>query len=340
MPTTNGFQTGEVLTAANTNGYLTKGNRNYIINPDFYINQRAFSSSTSSPIYGFDRWRHEANTGTVGWSAQTFSAGEIAGQDGSNYIQIAMSGQSATGGYTLLEQFIESVRTLAGQTVTLSFWAKCDTAGKKIAIEVVQHFGTGGSPSASTETYGGQVTISDTWQRVSLSFAVPSISGKTIGTTTDGYLALYFWLAAGSNYASRTGSLGVQANTFQIWGVQLEAGGVATPFQIPNRADELAKCQRYYQILNTVLMAANYLSFVGNTYWGFTYVTEMRAVPSVVYSQASVGDGNVTMYSSGGGTVKTPNQVGPGKSALWSSVSGSYLAVNVDLGVRLSAELV
>jgi hypothetical protein len=41
---------------------------------------------------------------------------------------------------------IEDVRTFAGQQVTISFWAKAD-ATKNIAVELVQGFGSGGSPS-------------------------------------------------------------------------------------------------------------------------------------------------------------------------------------------------
>jgi hypothetical protein len=75
---------------------------------------------------------------------------------------------------------------------------------------------------------------------------VPSISGKTVGTASSLFLNL--WLSAGSSSATRSGTVGLQSATFDIWGVQVEAGSVATAFQTATGTiqGELAACQRYY----------------------------------------------------------------------------------------------
>ena len=52
-------------------------------------------------------------------------------------------------------QPIESVRNNAGGNVTFSFYAKADAA-KNVAIEFVQNFGVGGSPSAEVTGIGAQ----------------------------------------------------------------------------------------------------------------------------------------------------------------------------------------
>ena len=117
-----------------------------------------------------------------------------------------------------------------------------------MSIELAQNFGTGGSPSSAVNTYAGQVTLSTSWARYSVTIAVPSISGKTLGTAGDDHLRLNLMCSAGTTFNARSGSLGVQNNTFQFWGIQLEASNVATAFQTATGtlAGELAACQRYY----------------------------------------------------------------------------------------------
>ena len=100
------------------------GFRNVIINGDFGINQRGFTSNSGN-IYGFDRWLTLVNTGTVTHSSQSFSLGNaIPGQEPKNYARLVTSGQSASNAYAFFVQKIESVRTLAGKTATISFWAR------------------------------------------------------------------------------------------------------------------------------------------------------------------------------------------------------------------------
>jgi hypothetical protein len=226
--------------------------KNKIINGDFLINQRGFTSTTGS-IYTVDRWVSINDGVGATYSVQQFTAGTapVSGYEAKQYMRIVTTGQTSTSTYTLFEQNIESVRTFAGQTATISFWAKAATGTPKIAIEIQQNFGSGGS--AGVNTYVSQSTISTSWARYTTTVAVPSISGKTVGTASD-YLALNFWVSAGSDLASRTGTLGIQSNTFDIWGVQMENGSTATAFQTATGTiqGELAACQRYFQLTEFV----------------------------------------------------------------------------------------
>jgi hypothetical protein len=250
---------GDTLVAdsAASTGLRWQGNyaagKNYLINGDFRVNQRSFTSvsGTQNTSYGFDRWLNSSfGGGTATYTAQTFTLGSapVSGYEGRNYIDIATTGQTATNVTTRLDQRIESVRTLANQTATISFWAKAASGTPKAAIELDQQFGTGGSPSTRVTTYAGQVTLSTSWARYSVTVSVPSISGKTIGTDGNDFLALNLWVSAGTDFNARTGSLGIQTNTFSLWGVQVEAGSVATAFQTATGTlqGELAACQRYY----------------------------------------------------------------------------------------------
>lgn len=225
--------------------------KNAIINGDFYVNQRGFTSTTTSGTYGLDRFKYFYTGGTSTYSVQQFTPGAapVAGYEAVQYARLVTTGQSAAGDYTFLTQVSENPRLFAGQTVTMSFWAKAASGTPKVAFEFTQYFGTGGSPSATVNTYGGQVTLSTSWARYSLTFNVPSVSGKTFGTTANtAFTQLVWWVSAGSTFDSRTGTIGIQSNTFDVWGIQLETGNVATPFTTATGTvqGELAACQRYY----------------------------------------------------------------------------------------------
>ena len=87
----------------------------------------------------------------------------------------------------ILRQKIEDVRTFAGQTVTMSFWAK---ASSSVVVRPLlqQVFGTSGS--AGVTTTGTNHTLTTTWTRYSQTLTLPSIAGKTIDTsgTNNQYL--------------------------------------------------------------------------------------------------------------------------------------------------------
>jgi hypothetical protein len=264
--------------------------KNKIINGDFGINQRAFTSTTAG-AYTFDRWRHGSAGGTVTTTAQTFTAGTapVAGYEGKNFIQQATTGQSAAGDYSFIGQVIEGVRTFAGQTVTVSFWAKASSGTPKVGITLRQLFGTGGSTTVSTANAGQAITTS--WARYSSTITLPSISGKTIAGGDDG-LDLLINTSTGSTLAALGWSnIGIQNSTITVWGVQIEAGSTATDFVTASGGSpqaELAMCQRYYYRNSD--SSTNYASFIpaaitANTTQSDAYLSlpvTMRTKPSSV----------------------------------------------------------
>jgi len=326
--------------AAEPGNFFVAG-KNKIINGDFAINQRAFSSTTTSDAYGFDRIKCLMNDGTVTYSAQTFTVGTapVAGYEARNFGRIVTTGQTSSSAYGIFLTNVEDVRTLAGQTATVSFWAKASSGTPKVAVEIQQNFGAGGSPSADVQTYGGQVTLSTSWARYSVTVAIPSISGKTIGTTAPGRLDVYLWVSAGSTFNSRTGTLGIQSNTFDFWGLQLEPGAVATPFTTASGtlAGELAACQRYLpattgieyfgyaynsgsQVLSVNFTVPARVAPTGITTSGtFTLFNSANSSSSVTPTFNSGGQYNGTFTTTGTATSGTPCRVqfGSNTSILW-----------------------
>ena len=271
--------------------------KNAIINGDFFVNQRGFTSTTSSGTYGLDRFKYFYTGGTSTYSVQQFTPGTapVAGYEAVQYARLVTTGQSAAGDYTFLTQVSENPRLFAGQTVTMSFWAKAASGTPKVSFEFTQYFGTGGSPSATVNTYGGQVTLSTSWARYSLTFNVPSVSGKTFGTTVNtAFTQLVWWVSAGSSFDSRTGTIGIQSNTFDIWGIQLEAGSVATPFTTASGSigGELALCQRYYwrNAQSTGRYANGYAKTTTTADVTIPFPVQMRTNPSALEQSGTAGD--------------------------------------------------
>jgi hypothetical protein len=254
--------------------------KNAIINGDFNIWQRGTSFSNPNGVYTADRFRYVGDS-TVTLSRQTFTPGTapVAGYEGTFFLRVA---KSAGGSAMVLDQPIEDVRKFAGQTVTMSFYAKAD-ANVTSQAWWDQYFGSGGSGGVGTGL-APYFAITTAWQRFSYTFNVPSISGKTIGTSSF----------AAPQFIRITDAL---AHTIDIWGVQLEAGSVATPFQTATGtlAGELAACQRYLY---------KFTPATGNGYERFGIVFRMGSnfvmlqvpVPMRVYPTSLVTSGNFAAF--------------------------------------------
>lgn len=269
---------------ANFGGGQYAAGKNKIINGDFGIWQRGTSFAISAnSAYTADRYLSDAGSMNYTFSRQSFTAGTapVSGYESAFFFRALAT--SGSGGYPKIIQKIEDVRTFAGQTVTLSFWGKASSS-ISIAPDLIQEFGSGGSSTV----YTGSVTtaITTSWARYSITYAVPSISGKTIGTGSS--LTVSFNLPS-----SGTAS-------FDTWGWQLEAGSTATPFQTAtgNPQGELAACQRYYYRIST--NQYNPLTNIGGA-TATTSITLTLQTPVTMRADASSLDyANLSVY--GGGT--------------------------------------
>lgn len=279
--------------------------RNLLINGDFDHWQYSTSQTThGTDGYGSDdRWSNQVSGATRTHSQQAFTVGQTDVPDNPTYFSRTDITVAGTGvaDYVLKAHYIESVQTLAGQTATLSFYAKADAA-RDIAVEFIQDFGSGGSPS-STVTGIGVTTVSLTtsWTKYTITVSLPSISGKTIGTNGDDALIIGFWFDAGSNFDARTNTLGHQTGTFDLSHVKLEPGSVATAFTRAGVSitDELALCKQYH-IEDMQLGGSGYATAGGQTARALATVAyDMRGTPSVTYTNlaGSNNDGSLTVQN-------------------------------------------
>lgn len=247
--------------------------RNRIINGDMRIDQRnnggALTAASGGGYYfATDRFITYNLTGTSFTTQRVAEA--PAGFTFSNKLTFPSAISLTTTGECTFQQAVEGFNvadfgwgTASAQTVTISFWVRASFTGT---------FSVGFANSAGNRVYATTYSISaaNTWE-----YKTVTIPGDTSGTwLTDNNVGLYlrFMLLSGSNFAvsanntwaTRAGSYnssdsiyGARAvgaatsvsagATWQITGVQLEVGSVATPFERRPYGLELALCQRYYQ---------------------------------------------------------------------------------------------
>jgi hypothetical protein len=338
------FNTGDVLSAADTNGYLMQGvlvfadaaartaeitspqegqmsflkdtnsteyysgsawvavsaggvptsleftaGKNKIINGDFGIWQRGTTTTFATPTSGgfvSDRWQYLCDDGgggsgskTVSQQAFTPGTAPVSGYEGQYFIRVNSTVASTVETYSFLTQYIEDVRTFAGQTITISFWAKAASNTTIPSVAIRQNFGSGGSTSVDTNVTTN-IAVTTSWQRFSYSVALPSVSGKTIGSSS--YLRIGLFNPTQATF------------TLDFWGVQVESGSTATSFQTATGTiqGELAACQRYYYRQTGDMMFG--LGMNASTTVGRVHVTNpvsMRVRPTAIdYSLLGLND--------------------------------------------------
>ena len=237
-------------------------NRNVIINGAFQIAQRG--TSTTGGGYLVDRFELNINnTDNIAITQSQDSSGPSGFAN--SWKILATTAESAVGANERvrfrqniegqnLQQF--AFGTSAAKSMTLSFYVKSNVTGT-YAVNLEQN--------DASRIIGSTYTINsaDTWERKTI-----TVGGDTAGSFDDDNgtgLLVSWYLLAGSNYTGtdntsyganadgkqafgHTADWGQDTNdNFFITGVQLELGEQATPFEHRSFADELARCQRYFQ---------------------------------------------------------------------------------------------
>ena len=203
--------------------------------------------------------------------------------------------------------------------VTLSYYIKVNT-GQNFYVTLKTADGTPQKYAMETGTLSNQ-----TWKRVT--HTIPGNSNLQFDENTDEGLEIEWSLFRGTDY---TGSMSLnawaannnsvrtpdQTNTwydtnnanFELTGVQLELGPVATPFEIKTFADELRRCQRYFfklggyypadsEVYTTLAFGIHANSTTAKTH--IIHPVTMRST-DITYAASDITfDDDVASYSSG-----------------------------------------
>jgi hypothetical protein len=278
------------------NGGYYNPYRNKIINGDFNIAQRTASAlSGAASTYVPDRWR--VTTGLTSGSLTFNQPAHANGQTdvpGNPQFYLHITGASAVmaaNSSNYIQQRIESVTTCNGKLITVTFYARSSVA-RNVGVLFAQIFGTGGSPSTTAQTPATTISLTTTFQRFDVTFNIPSISGKTLGTNNDNSLSLVFVLS--SNGTATTG-WGLGADISDIGSATIDFSRVSVvegdatnendPFSPRHIQQELALCQRYYQSYSSLIISGYNVSS-GVLYNDYTF-SYMRAIPTATPSAVS-----------------------------------------------------
>lgn len=326
--------------------------KNKLINGNFDFFQRGnvgFYSNSTVEGYTADRWVAGTTGGTGNWGIGTASPGTL--PNVTRFFGFNLTAVSGAAPTAYIGQKIESVLTLSNTTATVSFWARSTPSAKKVGVRIIQQFGSGGSPSADVEVQVGVITLTSSFQRYSLTFSVPSISGKTLGSNGNDNLFLVLDYCNPTKYS---GQLSGQLGLFEVAQVQLEEGASSTDFDLRPLAQELLLCQRYYEksynlttfpgAVTDVGQAAFFLFGLPNAnYSGGTsshYKATKRSNPAVtLYSPATGLTGRV--YNAGNASDVTASAVSIGQGGFFvnSAAFGPTVTINLRWQWTADAEI-
>jgi len=302
----NGDVAGD-LTTNNINGGQIGGRRNLIINGAMTVSQRSTSVAgiTSSGYKTVDRFK--TNISNLGTYTQSQSTSAPNGFSNSLKMDCTIADASpAAGDYlniaTIFEgQDLQHIKkgTSDALQMTLSFWVK----SAKTGTYIVEFNDTDNSRSTS-QSY--TILAADTWEQKVIN--VPADTTGTLTNDANASLEVIFWLAAGSNLTSGTlatvwesrtnanraaGQVNLSdsdSNDWYITGVQLEVGSTATKFEHRSYGEELALCQRYFQ-LNTA--ATGKATTTTRIQMQIPHIVSMRANPTVTIKDGTSGAGDI-----------------------------------------------
>ena len=272
------------------------GFRNKLIGGHFDTNpwQRGTSFTvTVSGTYVADRWKVEFDgTANITVSKTLLATPALINGVWCNYGLKFLVNSKSGNSYIRLVQCIEDVDTLTTLPAVLQT-AIQGSGSFAVPINLRQNFGTGGSPSASVITpFTTTLAVTTAMQWLQSGITVPTISGKTYGTTAStSYISVEYDMLAipAAGYASIALS-------------GLEQGSYASIWE-DRRRIELSLCQRYYEaICADGIVSLTYTSSVtpASTSSSFTFSSPKRIVPTVTLYGSTGVAGKIEVVAAGG----------------------------------------
>jgi len=265
--------TGTQIKTAKVADEVFQANESLIINGDMAISQRGTSETTlgngNSGYHTIDRFRFtEGGTPTCEFTMSQSTTAPTGFSYSLKMECTTADATPATNDQIRVEQRIEAQNLQhldygisSAKSITLSFWVRSNLTG----TYVVWFYQDDDARSAS-KTY--TIDTAGTWE-----YKTITLSGDQTGVIDNDNgngLQVNWNLVAGDTYTTGTANTDWQAsvnadrwagqnvnmasstsNEWYLTGVKLEVGSAATPFLHESFGENLAKCQRYFEKVDT-----------------------------------------------------------------------------------------
>ena len=300
---------------------LKSGRKNLIINGAMKVAQRGTSfTNVANNALLLDRWKFKKdNTDQLVAGITQDSNAPSGFQSSLKYTTSTVETALAADEQVALMQYFEgqdisgfAYGTADAKTITASFWVKSTLVG---VYGVWAYVADTNKDTGSTYT----INVANTWEYKTITFPA-NTAGTCNYDNTLGFL-LSFTLDAGTDlkttnnttwassatgrkaYGHTASLITTSSSTWQIAGVQLELGSVATDFEHRSYGEELALCQRYYEqspSLAGFSGAKELLAISTGALGGFHFLQTKRAAPSISVYSRSGAVGKVSDMATGG----------------------------------------
>lgn len=301
--------------------------RQAIINGNFDVWQRTTSVTPADAANTFaaDHWFDSPNKD--GGTLPTLTRSRVALTSGlipnAFYMsQLATNGAGSSLGVNSNHYYSQKIehgtRFLCGngKKVTFSIYAASSIANKRMAVSIIQNYGTGGTPTSQEPIITSvPITLTSDLTKYTFTFTTNTLTGKTFGTNNDDYLQVlvhFVWGTTFGNayvYPSITAETYVGSGNIYLAQASFCTGDVSLLFQPKTFNEELKDCMRFYQKSYLYSVAPGTATTGGNTIFGVGTATTgplyttvylkvpMRATPTVHTYDSS---GNIDKCYRGG----------------------------------------
>lgn len=332
---------------------------NYIINPEFLINQRGSTyTSTTTPAnnddtYLQDRWYLLSDGNDIVDVSSGSSSSELACNA---FLRLDVETANKKFGIAQIISIRDCVE-LRGSICSLSFYARRSGSSiTNIRAAVIEWTGGGDSGITSDVVSAWNAAGTNPTLNAGLNYLNTPAALTALGTTFQLYTIENISVPSTMNnvivfiWADHTTT--TITDTLEITQVKLQPGPKCTPFQSSKRhiSDELGMCQRYYQksynltdppgtVTDEGLVAAG-ADGTGTNIRSLSrpFRTRMRAVPTMVWYSTDNATANRIRNDTAGSNMTVNSTSGAGEGATGFPVTNAGTTNNDELQAHWTAE--